>query len=397
MHRVEVRLNPRLPDARGLGLVKDISDLGITTVSDVRVVDIYWLDGDLTPDELDLVGQRLLADLVTQEYQCFTLSTAGDGSLPWPSSALDAQDKGSDRQSHVIEVTYNPGVTDPVEGTVMKAIRDLGVEGVSAVKTAKRYLLQGRLNRDEVETICSRLLVNPIIQHVFEPGQPVFFETLQYDFKLNQVNMLEMDPAGLRGVRQQFGFSDDELKAIVAYFRRQGRNPVDAELETLAQTWSEHCVHKTFKGKIKLGEVTIDNLLKSTVMKATAELDKPWCLSVFEDNAGVIDFDGRYALCFKVETHNHPSAVEPYGGAATGIGGVVRDPLGTGLGAKPILNTDVFCFAPPDLPYEKLPEGVLHPRRACLLYHAPIDAVFRKGTFHGISRVRDAWRHGVTG
>ena len=104
-------------------------------------------------------------------------------------------------------------------------------------------------------------------------------------------------------------------------------------------------------------------MLKSTIMKATRELGKPWCLSVFVDNAGVIDFYDEWALCFKVETHNHPSAVEPYGGAATGIGGVVRDPLGTGLGAKPILSTDVFCFGPPDLPYEKLPGGVLHPRR----------------------------------
>ena len=98
-------------------------------------------------------------------------------------------------------------------------------------------------------------------------------------------------------------------------------------------------------------------------MKVTEELHKPWCLSVFRDNAGVIDFDGRYAVCFKVETHNHPSAVEPYGGAATGIGGVIRDVLGTGLGAKPILNTDVFCFGPPDFPYADLPRGVLHPRR----------------------------------
>jgi phosphoribosylformylglycinamidine synthase len=103
--------------------------------------------------------------------------------------------------------------------------------------------------------------------------------------------------------------------------------------------------------------------MKSTIARVTKELDKPWCLSVFVDNSGVIDFDGKWALCFKVETHNHPSAVEPYGGAATGIGGVIRDPLGTGLGAKPILNTDVFCFAPPDFPYEKLPKGVLHPRR----------------------------------
>jgi len=103
--------------------------------------------------------------------------------------------------------------------------------------------------------------------------------------------------------------------------------------------------------------------LKNTIMKATRELDKPWCLSVFRDNAGVIDFDGRRALCFKVETHNHPSALEPYGGAATGIGGVVRDPLGTGLGARPILNTDIFCFGPPDYSHDMLPKGVLHPRR----------------------------------
>ena len=92
-------------------------------------------------------------------------------------------------------------------------------------------------------------------------------------------------------------------------------------------------------------------------------MNKPWCLSVFEDNAGVIEFDNQWALCFKVETHNHPSAVEPYGGASTGIGGVIRDPMGTGLGAKPILNTDVFCFAPPDFPNNKVPKGVLHPRR----------------------------------
>ena len=162
---------------------------------------------------------------------------------------------------------------------------------------------------------------------------------------------------------QQFGFTEDELQAILAYFQKQGRKPTDAELETLAQTWSEHCVHKTFKSRIKFGEKIIDNLIKNTIIKVTEELGKPWCLSVFVDNAGVIDFDGRWALCFKVETHNHPSAIEPYGGAATGIGGVVRDPLGTGLGAKPILNTDVFCFAPPNFPYEKLPKGVLHPRR----------------------------------
>ncbi len=348
MHRVEVRLKSHLPDARGLGLVRDIHDLGITTASDIRVVDIYWLDAKLTRDELELICQGLLADPVTQEYHYE------------PGFSIEGE-AGADH--HTIEVAYNAGVTDPVEETVMKAVRDLGISNVRAVKTAKRYLLQGHLSKDQLEVICSRLLVNPIIQHVVKSERFGFSENPQYEFKLNQVGILELDDAGLLEVRQQFGFTDDELQAIIAYFGKQGRNPIDIELETLAQTWSEHCVHKTFKGKISFGGTTINNLLKSTIMKATEELGKPWCLSVFEDNAGVIDFDGHWALCFKVETHNHPSAVEPYGGAATGIGGVVRDPLGTGLGAKPILNTDVFCFGPPDFPYEKLPRGVLHPRR----------------------------------
>ena len=351
MHRVEVCLKSHLPDPRGLGLVKDIHDLGITTVSNVRVADIYWLDADLTPDKLDLVCQNLLADPVTQEYQYFTSSTDIEGS--WKGLSRFKNNLSSSPYRSV-EVAYNAGVTDPVEDTVIKAVRDLGVD-IRAVKTAKQYLIEGQLDEYQLEAICSRLLVNPIIHHVVREGQFGFPKNPDYKFMLKQVDILQ--------VGQQFGFTDDELQVITTYFRHQGRNPTDVELETLAQTWSEHCVHKTFKGRIKLGEITIDNLLKSTIMKVTEELAKPWCLSVFEDNAGVIDFDGRWGLCFKVETHNHPSAVEPYGGAATGIGGVVRDPLGTGLGAKPILNTDVFCFGPPDFPYNKLPKGVLHPRR----------------------------------
>ena len=372
MHRVEVSLKSHLPDARGLGLVKDIHDLGITTVSQARVVDIYWLNAELAPDELDLICRGLLADPVTQEYRYGPGFSVTGGVVA---------------NQHTIEITYNAGVADPIEDSIMKAILDLGISVVRAVKTAKRYLLQGHPDENQIDVICSRLLVNPIIQHVVTLEQFAFPENPRYEFSLNRIDLLELDNAGLLQVRQQFGFSDDELQAIIAYFRQQERNPFDVELETLAQTWSEHCVHKTFSAEISLGGIiaddplaglvsksgnvyqwegtwiTIDNLLKSTIMKATKELNKPWCLSVFEDNAGVIDFDGHWALCFKVETHNHPSAVEPYGGAATGIGGVVRDPLGTGLGSKPILNTDVFCFAPPDLPYEKLPRGVLHPRR----------------------------------
>ncbi|MDD4875628.1 MAG: phosphoribosylformylglycinamidine synthase subunit PurL [Dehalococcoidales bacterium] len=346
MHRVEIYLKSYLLDARGQSLVRDIYDLGITTVSNVRVVDIYWLDADLTLENLDLISGRLLADTVSQDYR----------------HELNSQNEiEKSNDCHTVEVTYNPGVADPVEDTILKAVRDLGVEGVNGVKTAKRYIIKGQLNADQLETVCNRLLVNPIIQHIVKPGQTVFSQNPQYNFKLKHVDL--QSDNGLKEVKKQFSFSEDELQAIIAYFDEQGRNPTDAELETLFQTWSEHCVHKTFKARVSFNGKTIDNLIKNTIMKATRDIGKSWCLSVFKDNAGVIEFDDRWALCFKVETHNHPSAVEPYGGAATGIGGVIRDPLGTGLGAKPILNTDVFCFAPPDFPYERLPKGVLHPRR----------------------------------
>ena len=353
MHKIEISLRNDQPDARGAGLVKDIHDLGISTATDVRVVDIYWLDANLSSTDLDSIGRKLLADPVTQTYHY--------SSLLDHSSLLD-RIVSTSADVRPVDVAYNPGVTDPVEETVMKAIRELSITGVRAVKTARRYLIRGRLTEAQLDVLCSRLLVNPIIQHVLT-GTFAFPENPRYEFKLNRVRILGMDAAQKTAARKKFGFSEDEFKAIIAHFTREEHNPTDVELETLAQTWSEHCVHKTFKGKIFFRGAIIDNLLKSTIIKSTRELNKPWCLSVFEDNAGVIDFDGNWALCFKVETHNHPSAVEPYGGASTGVGGVVRDPLGTGLGAKPVLNTDVFCFAPPDFPHEKLPKGVLHPRR----------------------------------
>ena len=159
-----------------------------------------------------------------------------------------------------------------------------------------------------------------------------------------------------------------EMQAIQSHFAGLGRDPTDVEIETLAQTWSEHCVHKTFRGVIEYIEndkqpITINGLLQTTIIQVTEELNKSWCVSVFEDNAGIIEFDNEHNLVFKVETHNHPSAIEPYGGAGTGIGGVIRDSLGTGLGAKPILNTNVFCFGLPDLDYNQLPKGTLHPKR----------------------------------
>jgi phosphoribosylformylglycinamidine synthase II len=336
------------PDPEGDKLEKDIRDVGITAVKQARFSDVYLLEGELDEVDVGKIGQELLADPVVEDFSW------GEGSL----SRIEGGD------THVIEVAYNPGVTDPVAGSVGKAIRDLGIATVTSVKTARKYSLRGNLSEENLQSICDKLLVNSLIQHVVTKREAVALPSTTYKFVLTTVGLLSLDDDGLMALsKDRLWLNLSEMGRIKDYFSKLGRNPTDVELETLAQTWSEHCIHKTFKSRIKLGQLVVDNLLKSTVMKVTEELKKPWCLSVFRDNAGVIDFDGRYAICFKVETHNHPSAVEPYGGAATGIGGVIRDILGTGLGAKPILNTDVFCFAPPDFPYDKLPRGVLHPRR----------------------------------
>ncbi|MCX7911452.1 MAG: phosphoribosylformylglycinamidine synthase subunit PurL [Dehalococcoidales bacterium] len=344
MYRVEVWVKEGFPDPRSEGLLRDIVDLGIRTVTRVRVSTIYLLEGKLTDAELTRICRELLTDPIVEDYVT--------GETPAPAGA------------RLVEVAYNPGVMDPVEDSVKKGIRDLGIATIGAVRTAKKYLLWGNLSDDELASISDKLLVNAVVQHVVARREAVSLPPAHYNFRLQTVDIAAMDDEALMELsRGRFWLNLQEMRAIQHYFRTLGRKPTDVELETLAQTWSEHCIHKTFKGRITFNGRVIDNLLRSTVMKVTDELAKPWCLSVFRDNAGVIDFDGRYAVCFKVETHNHPSAVEPYGGAATGIGGVIRDPLGTGLGAKPIMNTDVFCFGPPDYPYEKLPKGVLHPRR----------------------------------
>ena len=188
----------------------------------------------------------------------------------------------------------------------------------------------------------------------------------------------------------------EEMRSIQRHFRAIGREPTDVEMETLAQTWSEHCKHKVFNGVIDYvsGKKTerIDNLFARSIRKATEDIRRAkgardQCVSVFVDNAGIIKFDDDFHLVFKVETHNHPSALDPYGGANTGIGGVIRDPLGTGLGGKPIFNTDVFCFAPPDFPYNGLPEGVLHPKR---VFKGVVAGVRDYGNRMGIPTVNGA-------
>ncbi|MDE1975945.1 MAG: phosphoribosylformylglycinamidine synthase subunit PurL [Elusimicrobia bacterium] len=184
---------------------------------------------------------------------------------------------------------------------------------------------------------------------------------------------LDLSARGLAELSRKsvWSLSEAELLAAQAYFKKESREPTWTEMETVAQYWSEHCRHKTFNSPIAYSDGSrtrrIKSLFAETVAKATKELKKPWCLSTFKDNAGIVSFgkSGKWALALKAETHNHPCALEPYGGAATGLGGVVRDVLAAGLGAKPVLATDVFCFGRPD-DRKPLPEGAVPPLRGLL-------------------------------
>ena len=207
-------------------------------------------------------------------------------------------------------------------------------------------------------------------------------------FELYEINLLKAGENELLRISEELGLALNlqEMKALKEYFTKKGRNPTDVELQTLGQTWSEHCFHKTFKGIVLTSEgEEINSLLKTYIAKASRELNRPWCISIFEDNAGIIRFEGDIAIAVKVETHNHPSAIEPFGGAATGTGGVIRDVLG--VWAEPIACTDVLGFGPLDYDFSNLPPGVKHPK---YVYRGVIAGIGHYGNNMGIPTVNGA-------
>jgi phosphoribosylformylglycinamidine synthase II len=369
-YRIEVVHREDVKDPHGLSTLADIQDLGIQAVQDVRVMSVFLIDGTPSSQDLAALAENLLLDPVVQTYR-----VCGAGQPIW---AWEQRD-----DVHTVEVKRKPGVMDTVQESALKGAADLGVAGrIDAIRTARRYVLRGKADRALLERIALKVLANPTIEdvHIDEPEVAYPISAAPYDFRLRSVPLLDATAEQLNRISREgvLSLSTDEMQVIQKHFTRLGREPTDLELEILAQTWSEHCVHKTLKGIVtytgpvppgwedyagEAGDLVIDNLLAHTVTRATRDLARPWCVSVFEDGAGVIEFDRQYHVCFKVETHNHPSAIEPYGGANTGIGGVIRDPMGTGLGARPILNTDIFCFGPPDMPDQNVPRGALHPLR----------------------------------
>ncbi len=329
--RIEITKKDNIEGDR---IKKAIKDIGIK-VKNVFTKDVYLIFGNLTEKEIRIIAEEILVDKVWEDYTI-------------------EEDKGP--EEGWIEIAYNPGVLDPVAKSTENIIKEVGMD-IKAVKRIKKYKIEG----ENIEQVKQRILYNKLIQHqvVKKEGLAV---PPKYNFKPIYVPIFNTDLITISKQMSLF-LNEEEMVKIRDYFKEINRNPTDVELETFGILWSEHCSHKTFKGEIQNSEFRIQNLLKSTIMKVTEELNKPWVISAFSDNAGIIEFDEDYAVCFKVETHNHPSALEPYGGAATGIGGVIRDILGCGKGAKPIANTDTFLFGNLDMAYEGLPEGVLHPKR----------------------------------
>lgn len=331
------------PGARSsAAIVRGAQRLGLTKVRAAVRSEIYFVRGNIAPGECELLGRFLFSDPITQEYLVELCPVA-------PDPDVDA-----------VEIAYHPGVTDPVADEILRSARELGVRGIEATSTGQRYEIVcsdgERLSGAELRLLASRLLANPVVQR-YSLGrvEPAFPGEDEANLAVERLPVHLLDDDGLRALNEKRRAALDfgELAAIRDYFRAEGRPCTDVEFEMIAQTWSEHCFHKTFKAMIDVagGEAAglpprVDNILRTYIKAATDEIGAPWIVSAFKDNAGIMEFDEEFDVSFKVETHNHPSAIEPFGGANTGVGGVIRDVVA--VSARPIAVTDVLCFGLPE-------------------------------------------------
>ena len=374
VNRIVIGTKPGVKDARGDGAVGSIRTFLGLAVDAARTRTVYKIHAPLSAAEVEMVREELTDPVIE-------LSAVGrleaDAPFDW-----------------LLTTGFRPGVTDNVGRTAKTAIEDIlgrKLADADAVYTETQYFLVApALDHDAVHHIGTDLLANELIEtirvqsadewHAAEPdlaipiieGEPSL-RVREYDLQVSDDELLRISAEGI------LSLGLDEMHAIRDYFadpaRRTerealglGANPTDAELELLAQTWSEHCKHKIFNAEIDYTDgdahETIDSLFNSYIRGSTEALRErcPWLLSVFHDNAGVIAFNDTWSLAYKVETHNSPSALDPYGGAITGIVGVNRDPFGTGRGAQLHVNVWGYCLGSPFFD-GTLPEGLLHPRR----------------------------------
>ncbi|HDQ73960.1 MAG TPA: phosphoribosylformylglycinamidine synthase, partial [Chloroflexi bacterium] len=369
-HRIEVFWQADLPDGRVKDTLAQIAQLGIENVRQAQVSDIYFIKGNLSPEDLAALAQALLADPIVEGYHAEPIPPTGND--------------GEEDSQNVVEVGYRPGVTDPVATHLLQRAHMMGLDTVEATSTGTRYTFEGDLAEADLHRIARQALCNDVVQtYALGHLAPVFVPQAEPSDEVEIIPIREADDETLArmSVDRVLFLSLEEMRAIRDEFRRLDREPTDVELETLAQTWSEHCQHKAFKSRVRYicrgglprqlpggrtippsHEETIERgIFRAYIRGATERLEPDWVLSVFVDNAGIVAFDDEFEVSFKVETHNHPSALEPFGGANTGVGGVIRDVIG--VSARPIANTDVLCFGPLDMARADMPEGILHPRR----------------------------------
>ena len=395
-----------LPDARGDSVKTMLASNYNLNVQSVRVILGYQVRAKLSSEEADRTVYDLFADPVMEQGSVNT-------------RLLDDTTIFSEAPQIVIQAGFKPGVTDNAGQAGLDGLLTLfpQLDSDSAVATTRTYAFWGVPKNTSADWLASKLH-NPMIERASIaglteckksdwpsldfPNQPALDQAAPaiVDLEVSDKELIEISETGLLALNL------NEMKAIQSHYRdplvREAREqlglppnaPTDAELECLAQTWSEHCSHKIFAAKIhhkdtETGEhSTIDSLFKTHIMKPTLDIQKEvdWLLSIFHDNSGVIAWNEEWSLCMKAETHNSPSALDPFGGAMTGIVGVNRDILGTGLGARPIANTDVFCFGPPEYS-GNIPEGLFHPSRVMRGVHAGVRA---GGNESGIPTVNGA-------
>ena len=335
-------IRTRDADPRSAGLLADAHALGLHEVTSIEVADVVFFHGDLPAEQRSALEQVLVEPLLQ--------------SATWevPASGIDTE--------------LLPGVTDPAAQAVVLAARTVGLPEVE-VATGKHYditggSVRGDLTETTIATLARRLLANQVIERwARAPIAPSFIDThATAERSVDHVAIRELDDDALLALNKERGLSMDlaELHAVAEFYRGLDREPTDVELETLAQTWSEHCSHKTFRALISTPDGTAITPLLNQLRDCTDSIAAPFVRSAFIGNAGIVSYHAGTTLAIKAETHNHPSAIEPFGGANTGVGGVIRDVMGTAH--DPIAVTDILCFGPTDLPADQLPEGVLHPR-----------------------------------
>lgn len=359
--RVELELEAGRADPVGEGARRALAARGLRLDGEVRSGRGFLLPATFARAEVERIARRLLADAVSE-----TVRIVEPGGVQADGAAT-------------LLVRRVPGVTDPEAHTTERALAlvDVALPPGAHVESYRTYRLAAQVARERLLEAGARALANPVIERVQLGDEPVarHAEPPPRAAARRTIPLAGLDAAALAALSAGMGLalSAGEMAAIRDHFAAQGRDPTDVELETFAQTWSEHCKHKTLTGPVHfelrdeagalLAERRYANLLKETVFAATLQLRPDWCWSVFRDNAGVVALTEDVGVAIKVETHNHPSALDPYGGAGTGVGGVIRDVLGTGLGARPFANLDVFCVGPEGAAAGELPPGTMHPDR----------------------------------